>query len=114
MEVLQGEVFDGLGEDLLFEDVAFIEQLVGHFCVSLISVGELEGVDRTLDVILFGAVVADESVCRDLLVHAQLYYYFCVLQSKVCSIVLLSSAPKQEQWDSIDSKSRPWTHIAIL
>jgi hypothetical protein len=69
MTILQREVFDGLEEDFLFKYIALSEKFVCHFSVALVSVGKLDGVDWAFNIVVTCSMVADESVCRNVLVH---------------------------------------------
>ena len=70
---LQREVLDELGEGFYFKWIIFPQQLVCHFHVSLVPVGELDCVDWTVAVVHSCAVVADESVWGKVLVHLLCY-----------------------------------------
>ena len=73
-ERLQGEVFDCLLQDFLFEVVALTQKFVGEFCVSLVSICELESIDWALRVVFPGSVVSNQPIRRNVLMHLSYNY----------------------------------------
>ena len=57
-----------------FEVVALTQKFVGEFCVSLVSICELESIDWALRVVFPGSVVSNQPIRRNVLMHLSYNY----------------------------------------
>ena len=71
--VLQRKVFDSLFKYFFFEYVWLVQELIGHFGISMISVSKLKSIDWTFNVIFSRSMIANQSVWWDVFVHSKSY-----------------------------------------